>query len=790
MVSNYDFRNLDFEKSNSGDIEVFDRSNKKEPIAVLKKISSAAIDTLDIVIKGDVVKVSKSQFQSALQAIANKPNIDVSKCVSNVMATLTGQVDVVVIGELINKAAMPKLPPPPPPPPTASAANKSVDLMTNRPPPPPLTTTAIAVSSTGSVVQQKDEANAKTATTPFTPPLPEIQFKHMFPAPAEQLWTWCVGKYPMKPEQFLFVINAKADDYQAIIKNDPSKVNPNYEILLHKLYDKVAEMFLKAGNRYGYLDARSRSAEMLTFNQAHPLYNFDQAVLQRTDPKMSAVGAHFSHFDTDTVKGHHLRIDQRKFDNDTHLTNVLQFQINHVARGKLKAFINAIKEIPPEILKEKLPALLKNCDITITEVPYVFKGKNPNNPSSNYTAEHGFTPKITGTPPTSATIIRIEFKGLGVVEIGANEGVVIFKALANNVVASQTAAQPPGVAAAALQQMFSILGLGPVLAPSRAEDLERSKIGKLFHVFYPRDSHEMQATEEFYELPIKDLMAKIIAKQPKMKDVFEKYLKEMSEIEVNPGQFVWSINLSEEMRKKGGVGLVMGIGAIGINKFAPISEVANQLISMFNLGALSTVDRLQTGAFKAGLSSVDDLVQGGAEQVFTSLVTQNLLKRNISNFQFHGTVQLVIDLDAVNQGCYGYPVAIYGKKNITDADVKGFISENDDIPAEATKFLENMNNTSPIDLVTNIDGYAANEGGPINNEVLLKNRIPPQLFRGVVLRSENEKAELLKILAAKSVKVEKIKGIDTIIGPNGIKIGIHVANPKTAAFNAAMWNKL
>ena len=142
---------------------------------------------------------------------------------------------------------------------------------------------------------------------------------------------------------------------------------------------------------------------------------------------------------------------------------------------------------------------------------------------------------------------------------------------------------------------------------------------------------------------------------------------------------------------------------------------------MLKTGILSTQDRFQAGIIAQGTSSDEDLKTGGAESVFARLITKNM-PEDPAAYHLNGQMQILCDLDLVERVGFVYPTDLYGTKKENTYSTRPSI-------LELTEDCEK-------------DPYAR-----LNNEVCIRNRIPPERMKGVMVKNDGEKDALVNALS-------------------------------------------
>ena len=264
-------------------------------------------------------------------------------------------------------------------------------------------------------------------------------------------------------------------------------------------------------------------------------------------------------------------------------------------------------------------------------------------------------------------------------------------------------------AAAKLNIIFATLGLGAISSSPRDEDVERMKVMQLFRAYYPQQAYVFERTASTFRTSIETLKISIVGACPEMKDKFKEFLvdhpERMYQQEVYPGQHIWAIQgLAKEVKDAGGMGLMHGVHGDTFN------NCIGRFINMLKTGILSTQDRFQDGIIAYGASCAKDLESGGAESVFTRLITKNM-SHDPSSYYLKGKMQILCDLDLVERVGFAYTIDKYGTKAESSYSTRPSI-------LEVTETCEK------------------DPSAQLNNEVCIRNRVPPEHFKGVLVESE------------------------------------------------------
>lgn len=518
--------------------------------------------------------------------------------------------------------------------------------------------------------------------------------------------------------------------------------NPNNRTKLHQTYDKAAEAYTREGRVEDTFRVRAKVASELKMSSTHPLHKMNAAIEEKVAQQEGIArefGAHFSGLDTGVVKGGNIRINRRNIDGMQ--KDVMEFRMSQFARRDLQANLHQIENNLTAFI-DSLPPELKT-QVTITEIPYTFKGN-----------ENGVFSDAQGLSPRGAQAIQIEFPGIGKVIIGNTQG---YGCLYNNVSVEIDANLADGVGLDRMHQMLSVLGCGPILAEQRPQDDERMRFAVLVHTMFPKEAVQLERTKEFYELPLKDLKIQVRAflvskYDPDQIDaILNKYEQPdmMKKVEIYPGKSVWAVcDLGDQMRSKGAKGLMMGITKL------------EHIAYMLTYGCLSSQDRLQAGMMVMGASTLRDLMSAGGDTAFARLINDMLINEEITSFDFCGDYQLLIDLDACNQGAYGFDDDGFGVKNPSHPAYDSYVNRQNLIELSETQRA--------------------------SNEIMIKNRIGPEHIRGIVVKNMKVRMDVKKYL--NDCGLVEMRGSEQYVLGKPINEFVQISGAANK-FKETMWNK-
>ncbi len=399
-------------------------------------------------------------------------------------------------------------------------------------------------------------------------------------------------------------------------------------------------------------------------------------------------GAHFHGYGKQVVKGMNVSLHE---DGDQ---TTLNFKVNHVFRDRLEKVIDEIQDSSQEELKDLFEIYGSQVeDITISK-----QAVNP----ADWWNEFGERYEIT-------------LKGLGKITVGASNNIVTFY----DKVSVQ---MEKGKNLYDFHEALSLLQLDDALRQSASEDIERMKIGQLFRTFDLGNATLFERSDPFFDLSLEDLKQEIFTQSPEMKKVFEEYLPRMELKEILPGRMRFGINgLAEELQEKGAVGLTAAITGVWWGKD---EETYKRIASILKMGMLSHEMRDDYKIGMEGLSGGADYETGGADSVFTQIITKN--SESYDDCWYWGDVRVLISPKVLETGTYQYHDDNFGNRQVDPNWWWG------------TPYLKRNN---IFDFLTVENLWYQGE-----NEVMIKDRIAPEFITGFVVDDISTKLDLVEYL--------------------------------------------
>lgn len=480
--------------------------------------------------------------------------------------------------------------------------------------------------------------------------------------------------------------------------------------------------------------ARINEGKNTDFLKGHPMEDLRKAIedgseihLLDDQGNVMNLGAHFSNIGGELVKDMHLTGRIRKLSH--HELIELRFKVTRVYRERVQAVINEYKNYNPEKINEFLRLAGVAEGVAVTVKPFQFYQSKKGGDIQKEVADAFLAHDIT-------------FEGLGNIQIGKLHTI---HGLYKNV----TASVDGNAEAKDMHMLLSLAGMGQAIVPSTPEEITRMKIGILYRTFYPTNAIALQRTPSFFELPLEKLVDKMVQTEPKMKTIIKNKLPFMTQDEIQKGWLKWKVpGLSDEVVKAGGMFLAHEIyGNI---------DIGERVASILKMGLLSTMVRFDSGQSAIqGLSSISDIVSGGADTVFTRLKTAEELQREGRlEIDSSNGISFLIGFDSL-EGCYQYHTDNYGNKGddyLKHDDILTFTKTQKDNPT-------------------------------FGNEVMLPHTVTPNHFHAIVVSSQTRKELLVESLRKQGL-ISDQNGVEYC---NGKELDSFII---TADESAALINKL
>lgn len=425
-------------------------------------------------------------------------------------------------------------------------------------------------------------------------------------------------------------------------------------------------------------------------------------------------GTYFHGYGKALVKGNNICFHVKE------KTTELDFKVNHAFRDVLQNYIDGLELLDSAELQEFL-------SFTNSSIKGIHVEECANQLENGMQAGSAF---------------KIRFDGVGEVVVGGDKDYYnLFDRVVVKVEKQDNIYQ--------MHELLSVLGLEDALRKSSPEDIERIKVGQLFRTFSPREATPFERTSEFFSLSIPDLKNRIREFSPSMSSVFEEYLPKMEAREILPGKVRYSIRgLADKAHEIGVRALTAGV--MGRYMDEDHELLFSRVASMIKMGMLSTETRFENGIKAAGLAPQANFWTGGADCVYTQLITEDNCKSHLDleDFFYRSDVRVLLSLDALETGTYGFHSDDLGIRSIDHPAVREYFQENPYLQRDGIlDFLKReCNHTTYRD----------------DHEVLLKERVPPSMIKGIIVPEAQVKNSLIAYF--KERHIIQHDGSDTILG--------------------------
>ncbi len=400
-------------------------------------------------------------------------------------------------------------------------------------------------------------------------------------------------------------------------------------------------------------------------------------------------GSYFHGYGKNLVKGANLHF--KKVEKGIELS----FRINHIYHQRLRRMINAFNELKL-VEQEDVVHLLLNQRIK---------------PDS----QHGF---YKGD--------MVVFDKLGTLNFVKNEDVYNSKDQVKVTL-------PQGATLESFKHFLSHFGLQDALERSSDEDIERIKIGILFRTFFPSKAYETEKDDSFFTLPLNKLKQRIVWVAPQMEEHFKQESIEAREL--FPGYVKYGVAIDKKAYALGARALTTSLTSLGN---ANTQKSLDQIATILKIGLLSQEMREKNGINAKGLNFPYHYIVGGAQSIYTQMITtSDLLKqKRLSSFPYTSfmtsPIRLYLSLDTLNQGSYQFIDGRCGSR-VTDQ----YISR-----PTITQFVQSNPSMNPM------------------HEIMLPDRVRPEYIKAMSVQSQLFKELIITHLRkCNLIHNEKINGI-------------------------------
>lgn len=438
-------------------------------------------------------------------------------------------------------------------------------------------------------------------------------------------------------------------------------------------------------------------------------------ILLDAEGKPYNFGTHMHGYGDGTVKGMNLQFRTRVVDGKT-MTQI-EFKVNHVFRDSLEALVKGMKDFSPGELHQFLSLTQSHAQgIKIEEVPFVLSEE---------------------TNQTIGNAYKITLDGLGSVWIGNSRDYPnLYDRVRVEISEEKNLFE--------CHELLSFFNLEAALHSSSQGDIERLKLGQLFRIFHPTEATVLERDPQFFNLSLEQLKEEMIRRAPAARDQIERYLPTMQAVETLPGRIRYTIpDLADMVYDAGGRALISTITG-------PESEVMKRLASILKMGMISSELRYSNGMTVSGLSSSADFTTGGADSVFTQLITERNVSERLSLDNFYwGKVRILFSLDVFTTGTYQYHYDSYGSRIVPEG------------PSGTPYYAGTEYPYRPEVL-----GFVSEEQREFHrgNEVMIKEYIPTSMITGIVVDDVSTRTSVLEELSRCGLVTRDSDGIQKILG--------------------------
>lgn len=436
----------------------------------------------------------------------------------------------------------------------------------------------------------------------------------------------------------------------------------------------------------------------------HPVIrgSMEGQTLEDANGKAYDLGDNFHGVGGQLVKG--MNINFRK-DGDR---KTLQFKINHVFREQLEETLSTLRKTKKGDLQDLLAILGSHAKgIRIEEKRDDITG---------YFEEYA-----------------VHLEGLGKIQFGKTDDV-------HTLHTRITVDMQDGVNLYDFHEALAFLGLDDALRTSAKEDFERMKLGHLFHMFSPKKATLFVRESTYFDLPIGMFKEEILKRAPEMEAVYDTWLDRLSFRETLPGKMrLWVSGLGDAARDAGARGLTAGLMGAWSSK-----ELNERIASILKMGMISSESRNTYEVNCQGLSWGADYQTGGADSVFTQMVTDK--NHSLKEFAYDSNVRIHFSADVFNSGTYQAHYDSYGTRQVLS----------DDWGWWGDSYLDRPNLPDFI--------REERESFQYGHEVMVKDRIPPDLITGISVRNQALKDSLIDDLRKRNILELDSDGKERILG--------------------------
>ena len=460
--------------------------------------------------------------------------------------------------------------------------------------------------------------------------------------------------------------------------------------------------FLNSLAKFQSLIEKMKASRKIDSLYDHPLTSLaakvedGKVVFYDQDGTQYDFGSHFHSIGGGCVKGMNLTFKT------TDEYTELEFKVNHVFREKIEENILELKKLQTN--QNELKEFLNLNQSNIKKI-------------SVSTEECGFNQDLIGWGPKMGHKIVLDDS---TITVGSDPTFIN----SYNIVKIR---MPKENSLYDLHGALSYLGMEQALKESTQDDIERMKLGHLFHTLSPQKALELERSEDFFSLSTDQLKEKMIKEDPSIEEKFDQYLDHMKLEDILPGRKRLHIKGLVEDLKKQFPDMHLTTMMTGTEN---IEESSHRLASIMQMGLISNELKSDSGLKKGGLVSDGD-AWGSDDSTFVQMITNQDSYDELFYSMFGGenSIRLIIDPKILESGTYQYHGDYLGNRMT---------------PAPSW-FDWWMPEDAQYKNRDGIEQFIENEYENSNsaNEVMIKDRIDPKYIQGIVVDDENAKNSLL-----------------------------------------------
>ena len=489
---------------------------------------------------------------------------------------------------------------------------------------------------------------------------------------------------------------------------------------------------LRAMEQYYYLMVCSLKGRQVRHLISNPLAGDLQGTIDGRAVRLSDgqenydLGSYFHGYGEGMVKGMNLQFRTITVNGKEMVE--LEFKVNHVYRKNIDETLRMFSKMKPKETQEVLAIMQSHV-----KGIQVKKG--------NLTV--GDTNMDGGWWHTTSKNSTVVLEGLGSVSICTDKS---YPNLYNRVTVQMDSSKT----LFDLHEMVAFMNLEGALKSSSDADVERLQLAQLFHNFCPRQAFPFERSEQFFTLPIEELKQEMVKRAPAMEQVLEKYGNRLQVEEILPGKVAYRIDgLADEVAANGGRALISAVTGAYSDQ-----ELFQRVEGMLRMGMLSSEMRYGSNMGVGGLGgSSIDFLSGGSDRVFTQMLTEKNCRDQLDLSELYSSkVRIVISLKALETGTYQYYDPEAGSRT-TDPNAFFFDGQVYRSRPDILEFTRQLQKGG-----TDMWGDWRYSG----NEVMLKDRIDPSDFQGIIVSNQKTYNALVNHLRAADLIQRDGAGNETI----------------------------